>query len=78
MPAFESPAAWSPKIRGEFAFLAATPGAGHRRPDLTDLDVRFFSVYSFLIVLLPDTKPLQIASTLHGRRDIAEILRDRL
>lgn len=31
-------------IRERFAFLAQTPGAGHRRKDLTDADVKFFPV----------------------------------
>jgi plasmid stabilization system protein ParE len=37
-------------IREKFAFLAQTPGAGHRRKDLTDADVQVFPVYSYLIV----------------------------
>jgi len=37
-------------IREKMAFLAQMPGAGHRRKNLTDHDVRFFSVYSYLIV----------------------------
>jgi len=65
-------------IREKMAFLAGTPGAGHRRKDLTDADVKFFAVYSYLIVYRPDTTPLQIASILHGRRDVAQILKDRL
>lgn len=65
-------------IRERMAFLAATPGAGHYRKDLTDEDVKFFSVYSYLIVYRPETKPLQIASILHGRRDVEQILRGRL
>jgi plasmid stabilization system protein ParE len=32
-------------IRERFAFLVHTPGAGHRRKDLTDADVKFFPVY---------------------------------
>lgn len=65
-------------IREKIAFLAATPGGGHYRKDLTNEDVKFFSVYSYLIVYRPDTKPLQIASILHGRRDVEQILRGRL
>ena len=65
-------------IRERIAFLAGTPGAGHRRKDLTDEDVKFFPVYSYLIVYRPETKPLQIASVLHGRRDVEEILKGRL
>jgi antitoxin ParD1/3/4/toxin ParE1/3/4 len=45
-------------IREKMAFLAENPGAGHWRRDLTDSDVRFFPVYSYLIVYRPDTKPL--------------------
>jgi plasmid stabilization system protein ParE len=37
------------RIQGEsvdaFESLAEAPGKGHRRPDLTGLDVLFFSVY---------------------------------
>jgi toxin ParE1/3/4 len=62
-------------IREKFAFLAQTPGAGHRRKGLTDTDVRFFPVYSYLIVYRPETKPLQIASILH--RDVEQILKGR-
>ena len=29
-------------IREKFVFLAQTPGAGHRRKELTDADVKFF------------------------------------
>src|SRR5271167_4825972 len=65
-------------IRDRFAFLAAGPGAGHQRKDLTDEPVRFFPVYSYLIVYRSDTKPLQIVSILHGHRDVETILKDRL
>jgi plasmid stabilization system protein ParE len=64
-------------IRERIAFLSGPPGAGHRRRDLTDADVKFFPVYSYLIVYRPDTDPLQIAAILHGRRDVERILKDR-
>ena len=64
-------------ILERIAFLAGTSGAGHRRKDLTDEDVKFFPVYSYLIVYRPQTKPLQIASILHGRRDVEQILKGR-
>jgi plasmid stabilization system protein ParE len=65
-------------IRGKMAFLAENSGAGHYRKDLTDQKVKFFPVYSFLIVYRPNTRPLQIASILHGRRDVERILQGRL
>src|SRR6267378_8374928 len=65
-------------IREKIAFLAGLPGAGHSRKNLTDEDVKFFPVYSYLIVYRPQTKPLQVAAILHGHRDVERILRDRL
>lgn len=65
-------------IREKIVMLSDAQGAGHRRPDLTSLDVRFFPVYSYLIVYRPNTKPLQIAAVLHGARDVARILARRL
>ena len=54
------------------------PGIGHWRHDLTDEPVKFFSVYSYLIVYRPNTEPLQVIAILHGRRDIERLLRERL
>ncbi|MGB7282989.1 MAG: type II toxin-antitoxin system RelE/ParE family toxin [Candidatus Acidiferrum sp.] len=65
-------------ILDKVAFLAGNPGAGHWRKNLTDEAVRFFPVYSYLIVYRPDTTPLQVVSILHGRRDVEEISKDRL
>jgi len=65
-------------IRDRIVFLARTPGAGHSRNDLTDEAVKFFPVYSFLIVYRPKTKPLQVVSILHGHRDVARILQGLL
>jgi toxin ParE1/3/4 len=65
-------------IRDKIVFLATNPGAGHWRKDLTHEVVKFFPVYSYLIVYQPETRPLQIVSILHGRRDVEQLLRDRL
>ncbi len=65
-------------IRDRIAFLASHPGAGHWRKNLTDRAVKFLPVYSYLIVYRPDTKPLQVVSILHGRRDVGQILKSRL
>jgi toxin ParE1/3/4 len=65
-------------IRERIAFLAASPEVGHYRKDLTGEDVKFLPVYTYLIVYRPATKPLQIASILHRRRDAAGLLKDRL
>ena len=65
-------------IREKIVYLAGRPGAGHWRKDLTHEAVKFFSVYSYLIVYRPETSPLQIVAILHGRRDVEELLKDRL
>ena len=65
-------------IRDKIRFLAENPGAGHWRKNLTDQAVKFFPVYSYLIVYRPDTRPLQVVSILHGRRDVEKILSVRL
>jgi len=65
-------------IRDRIVLLSRTPDAGHWRRDLTDEAVKFFPVYSYLIVYRPETKPLQIVSILHGHRDVGKILKDRL
>jgi toxin ParE1/3/4 len=65
-------------ILEKIAFLATNPGAGHWRKNLTDEAVKFFPVYSYLIVYRPETTPTQIVSILHGRRDVEQLLKGRL
>jgi toxin ParE1/3/4 len=65
-------------ILDRIRFLVENPGAEHWRRNLTDQPVKFFPVDSYLIVYRPETKPLQILSILHGRRDVEQILRGRL
>ena len=54
--------------------LAESPGIGHVRPDLTDEDVRFWPVFTYLVVYRSETKPLEIVRVLHGKRDVERIL----
>ena len=61
-------------LRQAMRRLAAQPGIGHRRTDLTDLPARFWRVYSYLIVYDPASSPLRVARVLHGSRDIESIL----
>src|SRR6266567_2094899 len=53
-------------IREKIVFLAANPGAGHWRKNLTDEAVKFFPVYSYLIVYRHETTPP--ANCLHSSR----------
>jgi plasmid stabilization system protein ParE len=65
-------------MREKMVALASTPEMGHWRRDLTVADVRFFSVYSYLIVYRPGTKPVQIVAVLHGARDVFALLKKRI
>lgn len=63
------------QITKALRFLADTPGAGHRRDDLTDGNVRFWSVFGYLVVYDPTTKPIGIARVLHASRDLETLFR---
>ncbi len=58
-----------------FEDLAAMPGKGHKREDLTDRAVLFFRVRSYLIVYRSESVPLQIVAVLHASRDIPTVLK---
>ena len=62
----------------KFGLLATMPGIGHWRKDLMAEPVKFFPVYSYLIVYRPETKPLQVVAVLHGRSDVEQVLKRRL
>lgn len=72
---------WRTGLKPSFAkrsFFWATSGGGHWRKDLTDEPVKFFAVYSYLIIYRPETNPLQVIAILHGYRDVGQLLKDRL
>ena len=53
--------------------LAKHPLAGKVRPDVTSDPVRFWTVSrypNYIVVYLPNTKPLQVVSVLHGKRNL--------
>ena len=57
--------------------LAEMPEMGHTREDLTARPVKFWSVYSYLIVYDPSSSPLSVIAVLRGVRDIEQLLKDR-
>jgi plasmid stabilization system protein ParE len=60
-----------------FGRLAQRPRMGHTRSDLTERDVRFWPVGSYLIVYRVIPTALQIVGVLHGARDVTEVIRKR-
>jgi plasmid stabilization system protein ParE len=60
------------KVRATFVRalrkLADEPGMGHCRKDICDEPVRFWAMYSYLVVYREHTKPLQVLRVVHGAR----------
>ena len=55
-------------------FLSGRPDAGHSRRDLTSEPVKFWQVFSYLIIYDPIARPIHILRILHTSRDIETIL----
>jgi antitoxin ParD1/3/4/toxin ParE1/3/4 len=65
-------------IVNAFRGIARTPGQGHHRDDLTPRpELRFWSVFSYLIVYRVDEKPLTIVAIIHGKRQVERLLENR-
>ena len=62
------------KIKDTLVFLSATPGAGHLREDLTDESVKFWPIFSYLIIYDPAKRPIEILRIIHGSREVSVIL----
>ena len=62
------------EIRAAIWRIADFPGLGHTRPDLTDLPVRFWAVYSYLIVYSSRDGVMEIVRVIHGSRDVSGML----
>jgi plasmid stabilization system protein ParE len=57
-----------------FSLIGENPNVGHLREDLTSRPVRFFPVFSYLVIYLPDTNPVQIVRVLGAAQDVKNIL----
>ncbi len=55
--------------------LTRIPRLGHIRSDLTSKPVRFWAVYSYLIIYDPEARPLEVVRILSGYRDVAALLK---
>ena len=62
------------EIADTLRFLSGMPGARHLRQDLTNEDVKFRQVFSYLIIYDHAARPIGIARVLHSSRDIATVL----
>src|SRR5262245_40704336 len=62
------------KLRAAMERLAEMPLLGHLRSDLTREPLRFWQVYSYLIIYRPEKRPLEIVRLLHSSRDVQYLL----
>jgi len=62
-------------LRDAMRRIARTPRLGHLREDLLDEPLRFYPVWSYLVIYRP-SDPVEIVRVLHGARDVARELRD--
>jgi plasmid stabilization system protein ParE len=53
-----------------FERLAAMPGLGHKREDLTDRPLRFWAVDAYLVIYRAERTPIEIVAVTRGGRDI--------
>jgi plasmid stabilization system protein ParE len=63
-------------LEDAFTLLASRPGIGHTRDDLTPRPLKFWGVYSYLVVYDPASQPLTIVAVLHGARNVEQILKE--
>ena len=63
------------EIEEAVILLSSHPELGHVRRDLTSKPVRFWAIYSCLILYDPTARPLEVVRILSGYRDIASLLK---
>jgi plasmid stabilization system protein ParE len=69
---------WIGELFDSFEALARMPGMGHRRQDLTQLPVLFWSVGSYIIIYRAEKSPIEIVAVTQGSRDIPAFLHRRV
>lgn len=62
-------------VESGFMFVAASPRAGRSCPQWGISGLRFWKVYSYLIIYRSDVRPVEIVRVLHGARDVAVVMR---
>ena len=65
---------WIEKLFACFESLAANPGMGHKREDLTSLPVLFWPVGSYLVLYRNQPDFIEIVAVTQGARDIPAFL----
>ncbi|HEY3800903.1 MAG TPA: type II toxin-antitoxin system RelE/ParE family toxin [Caulobacteraceae bacterium] len=61
-------------ISGAMERIARTPGMGHKREDITDRPVRFWSVLGRYTLIYREDDPIEFIHVVGPGRDVASIL----
>ena len=69
---------WTKKLFAAFEGLAARPGIGHKREDLTPYPVLFWPVGAYVIIYRAERTPIEIVAVTQGSRDIPAFLGRRI
>jgi len=67
-------------IYAAFVLLGANSMLGSVRKDATSAPVRFWPVTqfpNFIVVYVPEPKPIQVVAVVHGKRDLRSFMRLR-
>jgi hypothetical protein len=63
-------------LEDAFVLLTSRPSIGHTREDLTDRPLKFWNVYSCLVVYDPARDPLILLAVLRAAPNVAQILKE--
>ena len=69
---------WIDRLYEAFEFISRSPGCGHTRTDLTDFEVRFWTVKAYAIIYRECEDRVIIEAVTQGSRDIPLFLEQRL
>lgn len=75
---FEAADRWMARLFDSFEALARSPGMGHRREDVSDPDLRFWTVGDYVIAYRTVVDDIEIVAVTQGARNIPDLLRRRL
>src|SRR3954468_7514887 len=64
-------------IGDEFLKIAETPGIGHFKEEVASKELKFWSVYRYLIAYRWDQNPIEIVAVVHGNRDLTTFFESR-
>jgi toxin ParE1/3/4 len=62
------------EIRLAMDLVGGQPDVGHVREDLTSRPLKFWAIFSYLVVYVPNVRPVEIIRVLHGAQDVEHLL----